>query len=130
MQCTFCGTENRPEYKFCGMCGVRLERRQAERRVRQGGMSVKCASCGHLNEPGLKFCGMCGTRTERRVQDRRGSESANEKVRAAAIANAQLPTPEGAKAIKPERVTAAIDLPSAGARRDEPAIFRNESASG
>ena len=131
MQCTFCGTENRPEYKFCGMCGVRLERRQAERRVRQGGMSVKCASCGHLNEPGLKFCGMCGTRTERRVQDRRGS--ANEELRAAAIANAQLPTPEGAKAIKPERpspVTAAIDLPPTGARRGEPAIFRNESASG
>ena len=131
MQCTFCGTENRPEYKFCGMCGVRLERRQAERRVRQSGAGMKCSSCGYQNEPGLKFCGMCGTRSERRVQDRRGSGSTNEPLRAAAIANAQMPTPEGARAARPERpapAVATIDLPPAGARRSEPALFRNEPA--
>lgn len=132
MQCTFCGTENRPEYKFCGMCGVRMERRQADRRVRQGGIGVKCASCGHENDPGLKFCGMCGTRTERRMQDRRASGSANEPIRAAAIANAQLPTPESSRASKPEAPAqvATVDLPPAGARRGEPAIFRNEPANG
>ena len=132
MQCTFCGTENRPEYKFCGMCGVRMERRQAERRVRGSSLGVKCASCGHENEPGLKFCGMCGTRTERRMQDRRGNDSANEQLRAAAIANAQLPTPESSRASRQERpapVAATVDLPAVGARRSEPAIFRDEPAS-
>jgi Double zinc ribbon len=126
MQCTFCGTENRPDHKFCGMCGVRLERRQAERRTRQSGVSLKCLSCGYENDPGLKFCGMCGSRTERRIQERRGTGS--DHVRAAAVANAQLPTPETARN-KPTWASAGVatvDLPEAGARRGEPAIFRNE----
>jgi Double zinc ribbon len=131
MQCTFCGTENRPEYKFCGMCGVRMERRQAERRVRPNGVSMKCESCGHMNDAGLKFCGMCGTRVERRLQERRGSD--NEQARAAAIANAQLPTPEvaGSKSKLKERPpapAAVADIPAPGPRRPEPAIFRNEPA--
>src|SRR5471030_852042 len=88
MLCTFCGTENRPEYKFCGTCGVRMERRQVERRTHQAG-STKCAGCGHNNEPGMKFCGMCGTRVDRRTEERRSDEE-----RAAAIANAQLPSPD------------------------------------
>jgi len=128
MQCTFCGKENRPEYKFCGMCGVRLERRHTERRVEQSGARVKCASCGHQSDPGLKFCGMCGTRIDRRLQDRR--EAAVEPGRAAAIANAQLPTPEArSKQIRPSSsAVATVDLPEAGSRRVEPAIFRNEPA--
>ncbi len=128
MQCSFCGTENRPGYKFCGMCGVRLERREAERRVNQTGVTQKCAACGHVSEPGLKFCGMCGSRVERRVQERRGAES--DQARAAAIANAQLPTPESSKPERRERRTVAenvVDLPPAGIRRGEPAIFQNES---
>ncbi len=130
MQCAFCGTENRPEYKFCGMCGVKLERRHAERRVHASGVSTKCPSCGHMNEGGLKFCGMCGTRVERRLQERRvaGSEDA----RAAAIANAQLPTPEAAGRMKSQRASVAApaaDIPVAGARRGEPSIFHDESAS-
>src|SRR6185312_2226126 len=125
MLCTFCGTENRPEYKFCGSCGVRIDRRHAERRTHPAG-STKCAGCGHMNEPGMKFCGMCGTRIDRRMEERRGSGDAS---RAAAIANAQLPTPE----IKGRATTqvAAPPDPSAEApvalpRRGEPAIFRNE----
>ncbi len=90
MLCTFCGTENRPENKFCGMCGVRLERRKAERRYRHDGL--KCTSCGHPNELGHKFCGMCGSRVDRRVRERRVGEP--EQPRATAMANAQLPTPE------------------------------------
>lgn len=127
MQCAFCGTENRPEYKFCGMCGVKLERRQAERRV-QTGVSVKCDSCGHMNEPGLKFCGMCGTRIERRLQERRGAEG--EQGRAAAIANAQLPRPDVARKPPPRTAVVAppVDLPDPGVRRSEPAIFHDESA--
>jgi len=135
MQCTFCGTENRPGYKFCGMCGVLLERRQVDRRTQQGGISQKCTSCGHLSEPGLKFCGMCGARIERRVQERRGVDPES---RAAAIANAQLPTPEAPRPVRVERPAAAenaVDLPPAGIRRAEPAIFqsettRNQAASG
>ena len=127
MQCTFCGMENRPEYKFCGMCGVRLERRHTERREQPSGARVKCASCGHQSDPGLKFCGMCGTRIDRRLQDRRGA--AAEPTRAAAIANAQLPTPEAAsRQARPSSAVATVDLPEAGSRRVEPAIFRTEPA--
>ena len=132
MLCTFCGTENRPEHKFCGMCGVRLERRQTDRRVRKEGVSLTCSVCNHVNESGLKFCGMCGTRVERRVQERRGSDIAAE-PRAAAIANAQLPSPEA----KSRTITQVIEppkrreeIPIALPRRAEPAIFRNEPASG
>ena len=124
MLCTFCGTENRPEHKFCGSCGVRLERRQAERRSSKSG-STTCAGCGHLNDPGMKFCGMCGTRIERRTEERRGSSDA---ARAAAIANAQLPPPDikrksSAPVAVVDKSNEAVPLP----RRSEPAIFRNES---
>lgn len=92
MICTFCGTENREENRFCGMCGVRLERRKMERRANAtDGANTECSSCGHINDPGYKFCGMCGYRIDRRTLDRRG---APEKRRATAMANAQLPTPE------------------------------------
>lgn len=98
MNCTFCGSGNRPENRFCGMCGVRLERRQKERRAIQE--NIKCAACNHVNEVGQKFCGMCGTRIERRVQERRGSAAperapaSNISGRAVAQANAQLPSPD------------------------------------
>jgi len=126
MLCTFCGTENRLEHKFCGMCGVRLERRQAERRVSPGGLSMKCSACNHVNDPGLKFCGMCGTRVERRVQERRAT---TDEPRAAAIANAQLPTPDSggrmaAQVVElPER---RAEVPISRPRRDEPTIFREQ----
>jgi hypothetical protein len=90
MLCTFCGTENRPENKFCGMCGVRLERRKVERRARHD--NLKCPSCGHATEQDQKFCGMCGSRIDRRTQDRRAAFPGQ--PRAEAMANAQLPTPE------------------------------------
>ncbi|MBZ5506687.1 MAG: zinc ribbon domain-containing protein [Acidobacteriia bacterium] len=126
MLCTFCGTENRPEYKFCGTCGVRLERRQVERRTHQGGASTKCTGCGYLNEPALKFCGMCGTRVERRVQERRDNAVG---PRAAAIANAQLPSPDAGgrtttQVIEPPQPS--NNVPASLPRRGEPAIFRDE----
>jgi hypothetical protein len=74
----------------------------------------------------MKFCGMCGTRIERRMEERRGSAEAS---RAAAIANAQLPSPDVKRraatqvAIAPEE---SDESPVAPARRGEPAIFRNE----
>lgn len=126
MLCTFCGTENRPEYKFCGSCGVRLERRQLERRTEKSGVSAKCEGCGHVNEPGMKFCGMCGTRVERRMAERRG---VSDEARAAAIANAQLPSPEtaGRKAARVAAPTAVEEAaPVSPSRRGEPAIFRDE----
>src|SRR5712672_1331366 len=123
MLCTFCGTENRPEYKFCGTCGVRMERRQVERRTSASGVSTKCSGCGHPNEPGMKFCGMCGTRVERRMEERRGT---GDEARAAAIANAQLPSPDikgrATTRVAPEAAEAPVSL----RRRGEAAIFRNE----
>ncbi len=104
MICTFCGGENRAENRFCGMCGVRLERRQAERRATQG--TIKCPSCGNENDPGYKFCGMCGTRVERRMQERRSADE-----RAVAMANAQLPTPESKRKAAEPVMTATPTLP-------------------
>src|SRR5215469_2262842 len=97
MICTFCGTENREGNRFCGMCGVRLERRKVDRRANTAdGANTECGSCGHENEPGHKFCGMCGYRIDRRTLERRG---APEKRRASAMANAQLPTPESRRGV-------------------------------
>ncbi|HKE30161.1 MAG TPA: zinc ribbon domain-containing protein [Candidatus Angelobacter sp.] len=90
MICTFCGAENPTVNRFCGMCGVRVERRNAERRVDKR-EDIVCHSCGHVNEPRFKFCGICGAGIERRAQERRGN---GERSRAVAYANAQLPTPD------------------------------------
>lgn len=126
MICTFCGADNRPENKFCGMCGVRLEQRKAERRLRQDPASLTCHSCGHINEPGYKFCGNCGSRIERRTNERRGS--AVEYSRATATANAGLPTPEGAAQRRSDhppssrfRATDVLPEPEA-----PPTFFRSE----
>lgn len=99
MICAFCGTENREANRFCGMCGVRLERRKAERRT-QHGASLKCESCGHVNEPGYKFCGMCGARIERRMSERRGAP-APAQTRTEAGRNAVMAAPEISGARKP-----------------------------
>jgi hypothetical protein len=126
MICTFCGADNRPENKFCGMCGVRLEQRKAERRLRQDPTSLKCHSCGHINEPGYKFCGMCGSRIERRISERRGSGVGHS--RATAVANAGLPTPEGAAQRRssppPSRSSATEVLPEP--EPEPPTFFRSD----
>ena len=44
--CPSCGTENRPEAKFCGECGVALAR--------------ACPNCGRPNDAGTRFCIECG----------------------------------------------------------------------
>src|SRR5215469_3219438 len=102
MICTFCGTENLAENRFCGMCGARLERRKAERRVNPN-KSTKCAACGHVSEPGYKFCGMCGVSIDRRVQERRGAAG---KSRVTAAANAELPRSYHSGSQRPPVVTA------------------------
>lgn len=114
MICTFCGTENPQGNRFCGMCGVRLERRKTERRTEQR-ESQPCSGCGHVNEPWNKFCGMCGVRVDRRMQERRGAGDAS---RATAKANAQLPSPEpaGYRQAQSVRTSSAVLL----ADRDRP----------
>jgi hypothetical protein len=126
MICAFCGTDNRQENKFCGMCGVRLENRNSERRVAKSGASLTCPSCGHVNEPGHKFCGMCGTRVDRRAHDRRDIP---EEERAGAMANVGLPTPEargkrGQSRPAPAAAPAAAEVP---AFRASEGIFRDDS---
>jgi len=127
MICAFCGTDNRQENKFCGMCGVRLENRNTERRVAKSGPSLTCPSCGHVNDPGHKFCGMCGTRVERRAHDRRDIA---EEERAGAIANIGLPTPDiardkrGQSRPAPAAAPAAAEVP---AFRTSEGIFRDDS---
>src|ERR671922_1985549 len=50
MVCPGCGTENRPDAKFCGGCGSALAR--------------ACPSCGAANDPGMRFCNECGSALE------------------------------------------------------------------
>ncbi|HLW52302.1 MAG TPA: zinc ribbon domain-containing protein [Candidatus Angelobacter sp.] len=128
MLCTFCGTENRPEHKFCGMCGVRLERRKEQRRGRQISGNVTCQACGHVNDTQTKFCGMCGVRVDRRSGERRISTTPD--VRAQAIANAQLPTPDipGQRTPTPVASLDVLAPPPADeleARRAAEAIFHS-----
>lgn len=127
MTCTFCGSENRPENRFCGMCGVRLERRQSQRRTAHN-ENLKCAACNHINEAGHKFCGMCGSKIERRVRvgDRRGTGisapvSAGEgQGRAVAQANAQLPTPEIPGAFSARSRSSAATAPAVLSQMEQP----------
>ena len=78
-----------------------------------------------MNDPGMKFCGMCGTRVDRRIEERRGTGDAS---RAAAIANAQLPSPEtkGKATTQVAALEPSDEAPVALPRRGEPAIFRND----
>jgi predicted ATPase/class 3 adenylate cyclase len=46
MECPECQTENPDTQKFCGECGVKLER--------------TCPGCGAKSPPQYKFCGECG----------------------------------------------------------------------
>ncbi|HEV2987352.1 MAG TPA: zinc ribbon domain-containing protein [Candidatus Angelobacter sp.] len=131
--CTFCGTQNRPENRFCGMCGVRMERRQRERRTSKT-ENLKCASCNHVNEAGHKFCGMCGSRIDRRVKERRGSGIAVDAAsregsgRAVAMANAQLPTPEMENAASGwSRAAAPAPAVLSQMEREEPEDFPRSS---
>jgi hypothetical protein len=129
MICTFCGTENPSGNRFCGMCGVRLERRKTERRT-EPRSTATCAHCGHSNEAKYKFCGMCGAQIDRRVQERRAP---GELSRANAAANAQLPTPEARKPsgrVEPETARSSA-VASAAAVADPERSYRepNESSS-
>jgi hypothetical protein len=97
-----------------------------DRRARAPGVSLKCSGCGYLNESGMKFCGMCGTRVERRTQERRGAAG---EPRAAAIANAQVPSPDVAARVNTRAVAVQEpdeELPARPPRRSEPAISREE----
>src|SRR5436190_13444616 len=46
VRCAACGTENRPDRKFCSQCGA--------------GLALACVACGAANLPGERFCGECG----------------------------------------------------------------------
>lgn len=127
MICAFCGTDNRQENKFCGMCGAHLENRNSERRVAKSAASLTCPSCRHVNDPGYKFCGMCGTRVDRRSHDRR---DVAEEERAGAIANVRLPTPDIARDKRAQSRPAPAAAPATAevpAFRASEGIFRDDS---
>ncbi len=123
MVCSFCGTENRSENKFCGICGVRLERRQAERRSAPRTASLHCVACNTINEPGYKFCGNCGTRLDRRVGERRGAEVS------AGLSSAKASDVAASRTVD-RRQSAPVVVEEHPAREGpihrEPAMFRSE----
>ena len=53
--CANCGSENRPDARFCGECGAPF--------------ASACAACGAANEPGRKFCYQCGAALEGAVSN-------------------------------------------------------------
>ncbi|HEX7285376.1 MAG TPA: zinc ribbon domain-containing protein [Candidatus Angelobacter sp.] len=123
MICAFCGSDNRVENKFCGMCGVRLDQRKSERRLANAG-GLKCPGCGHVNDSSYKFCGMCGTRVERRKGERRSVSV--QQPRAVATANAQLPPPDFGATGLPQRPPASRQREETAQEtrpREEPAAF-------
>lgn len=121
MICTFCGTENPLENRFCGICGVRLERRKLERRTRQRGETT-CVKCGHVNEAPYKYCGMCGAGIDQRVRERRGDDGA---ARASSLANVQLPAPVMAGANR-QAATATATLPPENEQRRSDSVSRTQ----
>jgi hypothetical protein len=50
MQCSNCGRDNRPNYKFCSDCGTPLV--------------TKCGRCGATYQPDQKFSGDCGAQLQ------------------------------------------------------------------
>jgi hypothetical protein len=54
MHCSSCHSDNPEGTKFCGSCGLPLNKR--------------CAKCGHENPPPFKFCGECGAALSAPVQ--------------------------------------------------------------
>ncbi len=50
-QCPRCGSQNSPEFRFCGACGAPLAR--------------TCPSCGSAVPHGFTFCGACGSELSR-----------------------------------------------------------------
>lgn len=125
MLCNFCGTENREGNRFCGICGVRLERRKADRRLHNDSSYLRCEPCGYMNESGYKFCGMCGTRLDRRIADRRGTGISGLAVNSSGGSIAVAPP----RAVDDRGVTDRQRIADVPRRSDAPvSVFRNAVA--
>ncbi len=61
MNCSACGTENRPGRRFCSQCGAVLE--------------LRCAACGAANEASDRFCGECGAPLDAAAGAQRSAEA-------------------------------------------------------
>ena len=72
MNCSSCGSDNRPGRRFCAECGAPL--------------AVPCPSCGFANEGDDKFCGGCG-------QSLRAAPAAGTPVRAPAAVEPRAAAP-------------------------------------
>lgn len=57
MKCPKCQTENPETMKFCGGCGIKLER--------------VCPHCNFSNPPQFRFCGECGQKLEEAMTERK-----------------------------------------------------------
>ncbi|MBN1921952.1 MAG: zinc ribbon domain-containing protein [Anaerolineae bacterium] len=62
MRCSNCGTENRPEVRFCRKCGYPLAVTPASAPPAPDGTppSVVCPACGATVKAGGRFCPRCG----------------------------------------------------------------------
>lgn len=66
MKCPYCGTENRPDVRFCKECGRSLDAAatgasEARTSPMNGSSSGRsCPHCGSPIKPGARFCPRCG----------------------------------------------------------------------
>ena len=75
MRCPSCGSENLPDARFCGNCGVPLEARSG------GGQSViYCTDCGGENSPEARLCANCGAQMQAPPGRSRGIEAPQAQV--------------------------------------------------
>ncbi len=97
MQCSNCGTENRPEVRFCRKCGYPLAVNSASAsQVPDGTMpSVVCSVCGATVKAGGRFCPRCGTTLDASMSKVASSSPAVERASAEAAGNAALRSEPG-----------------------------------
>jgi hypothetical protein len=125
MTCLVCGSENKPENRFCGSCGVAVSGSQSA--------AAACSSCGNINEPNYKFCGKCGAKIERRdlAEGSGAAEKTQEDVRAADLAASnpqEGPSKPAEKAPVLSATAPSGTTPSRTARADVPERDQDKSA--
>ncbi len=64
-KCPSCGSEMKPNAKFCPVCGMKADAMVSEEAPEEAAAApLKCTACGSEYKPGAKFCPVCGMKTE------------------------------------------------------------------
>jgi predicted nucleic acid-binding Zn ribbon protein len=61
-KCSYCGSVNEPDARFCGVCGKRIDINHSRDE------KILCQKCGRENELNADFCSSCGERIKKDVK--------------------------------------------------------------